>query len=127
MSDPLVHYHLVRFCGLTRLGYMCRTLFPSMLLSPNVDLEDFDLAVSAEIFTNGVGEQWRDWSDTTLATLLLATQEKLETLLLVSEMPVSIPRIRTVGTNQDGARGRLSKTNTNDRTAEPPDKHLISL
>ena len=30
-SDPLIHYHLVRFCGLTRPGYMCRTLPPSLL------------------------------------------------------------------------------------------------
>ena len=65
MSDPLIHYHLVRFCGIARPGYMCRTLPPQLLLAAG--LADFDLAVSTEIFTKGVGEQWRDWPDTTLA------------------------------------------------------------
>ena len=61
MSDPLIHYHLVRFCGLTRYtrpGYMCRTLPPDLLLGEG--LADFDLAVSTEIFTKGVGVQ-REW------------------------------------------------------------------
>ena len=39
---------------------MCRTLPPGLF-------DDFDLAVSAEIFTKDVGEQWRDWPDKTLA------------------------------------------------------------
>ena len=67
VSDPLIHYHLVRFCGLTRPGYMCRTLPSGLVESPSVHLEDFDLALSAEIFTKGVGEQWRDWPDSPLA------------------------------------------------------------
>ena len=65
MSDPLIHCHLVRFCGLTRPGYICRTLPPELLLGAG--LADFDLAVSTEIFNKGVGEQWRHWSGTTLA------------------------------------------------------------
>ena len=64
MSDPLIHYHLVRFCGLARPGYMCRTLPPELMRDAGI--ADFDLAVSAEIFTKGVGERWREWSDTTL-------------------------------------------------------------
>lgn len=44
---------------------MCRTLPPELML--DAGLADFDLAVSTEIFTKGVGERWRDWSDTTLA------------------------------------------------------------
>ena len=58
MSDPLIHCHLVRFCGLARPGYMCRTLPPELLLAAG--LADFDLAVST-------GVQWRDWPDATLA------------------------------------------------------------
>ena len=50
MSDPLIHYHLVRFCGLIRPGYMCRTLPPGLWQSSRVGLDAFDLAVSAEIF-----------------------------------------------------------------------------
>ena len=57
MSDPLIHYHLVRFCGLARPGYMCRTLPPELML--DAGLADFDLAVSTEIFTKGVGERCR--------------------------------------------------------------------
>ena len=53
MSNPLIHYHLVRFCGLTRPGYMRRTLPPGHLQTPTVGLKEFDLAVSAEIFTKG--------------------------------------------------------------------------
>ena len=53
MSDPLIHYHLVRFCGLARPGYMCRTLPPELML--DAGLADFDLAVSTEIFTKGFG------------------------------------------------------------------------
>ena len=55
MSDPLIHYHLVRFCGLARPGYMCRTLPPELMLDAGI--ADFDLAVSTEIFTKGVGER----------------------------------------------------------------------
>ena len=44
---------------------MCRTLPPQLLLEAG--LADFDLADSTEIFTKGVGEQWREWPDTTLA------------------------------------------------------------
>ena len=44
---------------------MCRTLPPELMLDAGI--ADFDLAVSTEIFTKGVGERWRDWSDTTLA------------------------------------------------------------
>ena len=67
MSDPLIHYHLVRFCGLTRPGYMCRTLPPDILQSSRVGLEDFDLAVAAEIFTKAIGDRWRSWPPGTLA------------------------------------------------------------
>ena len=67
MSDPLIHYHLVRFCGLTRPGYMCRTLPPDILQSSRVGLEDFDLAVAAEIFTKAIGDRWRTWPPGTLA------------------------------------------------------------
>ena len=44
---------------------MCRTLPPELMLDAGI--ADFDLAVSAEIFTKGVGERWCDWSDTALA------------------------------------------------------------
>ena len=67
MSNPLIHYHLVRFCGLTRPGYMCRTLPPRLLRSPGVGLQDFDLAVAPEIVVKGVGEHCRAWPDRTLA------------------------------------------------------------
>ena len=65
MSDPLIHYHLVRFCGLARPGYMCRTLPPDLMRDAGI--ADFDHAISTEIFTKGVGERWREWSDTTMA------------------------------------------------------------
>jgi hypothetical protein len=32
-----------------------------------VGLEDFDLAVAAEIFTKAIGDRWRDWPPGTLA------------------------------------------------------------
>ena len=65
MSDPLIHYHLVRFCGLARPGYMCRTLPPDLMRDAGI--ADFDHAISTEIFTKGVGDRWREWSDTTMA------------------------------------------------------------
>ena len=65
MSDPLIHYHLVRFCGLARPGYMCRTLPPDLMRDAGI--ADFDHAISTEIFTKGVGERWRELSDTTMA------------------------------------------------------------
>ena len=49
MSDPLIHYHLVRFCGLARPGYMCRTLPPDLVRDAGT--ADFDHAVSTEILT----------------------------------------------------------------------------
>ena len=67
MSDRLIHYHLVRFCGITRPSYMRCTLPPAVLQTQRVSMNYFDCAVAEEILIKGTGEHWQHWNLDTLA------------------------------------------------------------
>jgi len=61
LTDPGVHFKLVRFCHNTRLAHLNHDLPPSTMANPVCGVQTVDYAVVNEVLAKGTGNQSATW------------------------------------------------------------------
>jgi len=74
LTDPGVHFKLVRFCHNTRLAHLSRTLPPSTMANPACGVQTVDYAVVNEVLAKGTGNRSAMWQPPAMNWHLLGLQ-----------------------------------------------------
>jgi hypothetical protein len=53
VSDPLIHFHLLRFCQNTRLSYLSRNVPPSVMVNTSCNVQHVDHSIVKSILQRG--------------------------------------------------------------------------
>ena len=61
LTDPDIHFKLVKFCHNTRLAHLNRNLPPTTMANPACGVQTVDQAVVNEVLAKGTGNRWRSW------------------------------------------------------------------
>ena len=59
LTDPDIHFKLVKFCHNTRLAHLNRNLPPTTMANPACGVQTVDQAVVNEVLAKGTGNRWR--------------------------------------------------------------------
>ena len=65
MSDSLVHYHLLKYCQNSRLGYLNRNLPPHVMrneISNKLGIQHIDIKIADALFDRGTQNRFRNWN-----------------------------------------------------------------
>ena len=57
VSDPLIHFHLLRFCQNTRLSYLSRNVPPSVMVNASCNVQHVDNAIVKSILQRGTKQR----------------------------------------------------------------------
>ena len=61
LTDPDIHFKLVKFCHNTRLAHLNRNLSPATMANTACGVQTVDQAVVNEVLAKGTGNRWRSW------------------------------------------------------------------
>ena len=62
LTDPDIHFKLIKFCHNNRLAHLDRNLPPTTMANPACGVQTVDSAVVNEVLAKGTGNRSRSWS-----------------------------------------------------------------